>query len=209
MITVPTYSTKGVEGEKMTLPEKVFGVEVNETLLAQAVRVYLSNQRSAHAKTKTRSEVEKTTAKMYKQKGTGRARHGAYSAPIFVGGGIALGPTGTQNYKMRMPVKMNRLAIVGALSDKAKEKAIVILTNADKAELKTKDAQTVLGKLGDAKKTLLVAAKEQTNIIRSWRNLKNVSVVCDEILNSYEIMVNKRLVMTEEVIANLKKKYAT
>ena len=90
MSTAATFNIKGEKIEAVTLPKELFGVEVKPQLLAQAVRVWLSNQRKAFAKTKTRKDVAKTTAKMYKQKGTGRARHGSYAAPIFVGGGVVV-----------------------------------------------------------------------------------------------------------------------
>src|SRR3989339_761921 len=138
MITAATYDIKGQQGEKIKLPEKIFGAKVKPIVMAQAVRVYLSNQRKALAKTKTRADVAKTTAKMYRQKGTGRARHGSYAAPIFVGGGIAHGPSGKQNYKLSLPAKMRRLALLGALSVKAKAKEILIVEGVDKALGKTK-----------------------------------------------------------------------
>jgi len=110
--------------EKAKIPAKMAKVKIDQQLMAQAVRVYLSNQRSALAKTKTRGEVARTTAKMYKQKGTGRARHGAYSAPIFVGGGVAFGPTGGQNYRRKMSKALGKLAFASALALKFGEKTI-------------------------------------------------------------------------------------
>src|SRR3989344_4073637 len=98
MISVPAFSITGESLKVVTLPVKVFGVKADPALLAQAVRIYLGNQRKSSAKTKTRAEVEGSTRKIYRQKGTGRARHGSIRAPIFVGGGIAHGPDGSQNY---------------------------------------------------------------------------------------------------------------
>src|SRR3990167_4064766 len=138
MTTAQSYNLKGERQEKLNLPKEQFGVNASPSLLAQAVRIFLSNQRRAAAKTKTRAEVAKTTAKMYKQKGTGRARHGSYAAPIFVGGGVAHGPSGEQNYKMSLPVKMRRLALLGALSAKAEAKQVMVVTGCEKASGKTK-----------------------------------------------------------------------
>ena len=117
MITAPTVSLKGEAEEKTKLPEAIFGATVSPQLLVQAVRVYLFNQRRAQAKTKTRGEVAKTTAKMYRQKGTGRARHGAYSAPIFGGGGGSLGPGGQQNYHRRMSKPFIHMVLIGELAE--------------------------------------------------------------------------------------------
>src|SRR3990170_3346380 len=143
MTTAQSYNLKGERQEKLNLPKEQFGVNASPSLLAQAVRIFLSNQRRAAAKTKTRAEVAKTTAKMYKQKGTGRARHGSYAAPIFVGGGVAHGPTGEQNYTSKMPKKMKKLAIESAFSDRAKDKKVVIV-HTDKMEGKTKEGKGIL-----------------------------------------------------------------
>src|SRR3990167_7073702 len=137
MSTAATFNIKGEKVEAVTLPKEIFGVEVKPQLLAQAVRVWLSNQRKAFAKTKTRKDVAKTTAKMFKQKGTGRARHGSYAAPIFVGGGVAHGPSGEQNYRMELPKHLKRKALAGALTEKAKAGELTILTGGEKAQGKS------------------------------------------------------------------------
>ena len=166
------YDIKGTAGEKITLPREIFEVKVSPALLAQAVRSYLSNQRKASAKTKTRGDVQKTTAKMYKQKGTGRARHGSYAAPIFVGGGVAHGPAGNQNYKKVMPKKIARQAFLGALSNKAAQKDVWVLTGADKSNGKTADGSMMLEKMGlGESKTLIVASGEQKVFLRAFRNI--------------------------------------
>src|SRR3989337_2388563 len=148
MISAPTINIKGTDAEKTVLPKDVFEKKVKPVILAQAVRVWLSNQRAANAKTKTRTEVAKTTAKMYKQKGTGRARHGSYAAPIFVGGGVAHGPSGEQNYRMELPKHLKRKALAGALTEKAKAGELTILTGGEKAQGKSKEAQKWLEAAG-------------------------------------------------------------
>lgn len=207
MITAPTFTIKGIEAEKTNLPEKVFGIEASPKLLTQAVRVYLSNQRRAHAKTKTRGEVIKTTAKMYKQKGTGRARHGSYSAPIFVGGGIAHGPTGTQNYKMSMPAKMAKLALLGSLSDKAKNKAVVVISETAKSSGKTKEAAALMEKVLEGKKALMITADTKEMFSKGCKNIKNLTVIGLNTLNTYEVIKSKKLVLTTEAVKELTKKY--
>ncbi|KKU03081.1 MAG: 50S ribosomal protein L4 [Candidatus Amesbacteria bacterium GW2011_GWB1_47_26] len=203
MISAVTYNLKGEKVESTSLPGSIFEIKVKPVLLAQAVRVWLSNQRRGMAKTKTRSEVAKTTAKMYRQKGTGRARHGSYAAPIFVGGGIAHGPSGKQNYKLSLPAKMRRLALLGALSVKAKAKEILIVEGVDKALGKTKQLAWL-----PAGKKLVIMEGGQTKFKRAIRNLEQTSVRGPESLSAYEVLAHKQLVLTKEVISSIKKIYA-
>lgn len=173
----------------MTLPKGLFDVKVSPALLAQAVRVYLGNQRRAHAKTKTRAEVAKTTAKMYKQKGTGRARHGSYAAPVFVGGGISHGPDGRQNYRKEMPKKMKRMALLGALSEKAKDKKV-----------------NMFEKIGSGnERTLVVTGTGEEKIRREIRNKENVTVVAATSLNPYVVLAHKQMLITPAALEEMKK----
>jgi large subunit ribosomal protein L4 len=192
------------EKEKTNLPAKIFNVKVKPAILAQAVRMYLSNQRSAKAKTKTRANVAKTTAKMYKQKGTGRARHGAYSAPIFVGGGVAQGPTGTQNYKLAMPKKTLRIALLGALSEKAKAKEVVILETSEKS--KTHDAAKLAKTYKmDGQKVLIITGEKEKDVSRAWKNLDMVTVTGSNSLNPYTVLVNQKIGITKTALKEMEK----
>jgi len=201
MINAKTYDLKGASLKDTALPAELFGVKVKPTLLAQAVRVYLSNQRQSPAKTKTRGEVAKTTAKMFKQKGTGRARHGSYAAPIFVGGGISHGPSGEQNYRLEMPQKMKKLAFLGALSAKAAKGEVKVITGADSASGKTKEMSWLGGK------TLVISSSKLTNFNRAARNLKNIQVVNSSLVNTYIVLAHKELAVTPEALVELKKQY--
>lgn len=200
MSTAATFNIKGEKIEAVTLPKELFGIEVKPQLLAQAVRVWLSNQRKGNAKTKTRKDVAKTTAKMYKQKGTGRARHGSYAAPIFVGGGVAHGPSGEQNYKLTLPAKMRKLALLGALSVKAAAHEVMVIEGSDKASGKTKQLAWL-----PKEKKLVIINKDQTKFKRAVRNIEQTSVRGPESLSAYEILAHKQLILTKEVIANIKK----
>lgn len=207
MISVASINLKGEKGEKIKLPEAIFGVAASPRVIAQAARVYLSNQREGAAKTKTRGAVKKTTAKMYRQKGTGRARHGSYSAPIFVGGGISHGPDGRQNYKRRMSTTLRRLALFAALSSKVKDD-MVIISNGTKIE-KTKQAVRLVSSITqDKDRLLLVAAIAQKNLARAARNLPKVTVIFSNQLNTFQIIANKKLVMTAEALNELSTIYA-
>lgn len=201
MITAKTYNLSGQALKDAALPVELFGVKVKPTLLAQAVRVYLSNQRQSPAKTKTRGEVAKTTKKMYRQKGTGRARHGSYAAPIFVGGGIAHGPSGEQNYHLNLPPKMKRLALLGALSTKAKQKEIKVISGADAASGKTKEVAWLSGKV------LIISSKAAINFNRATNNLKDVQTINPNLINTYVVLKHRELVITKEALAEMKKYY--
>lgn len=206
MITAPSYNLKGELGEKVTLPAALFESKAPATLLAQAVRVFLSNQRKGQAKTKTRSYVSKTTAKMYRQKGTGRARHGSYSAPIFVGGGIAHGPTGTQNYTLKLSENMKRVALTGALSEKAKTKEVLVLSG--NVTGKTKEAAALLKKAEMTDKTILfVVGSKEKDAVRAWRNLEKVHIAQVSQLNPYIILKHNQLIMTSTAMEEAKKLY--
>lgn len=200
-----TFSISGREVAALELPKEIFAVKAPASLLAQAVRVYLANQRAASAHTKTRGQVQGSTRKIFKQKGTGRARHGSVRAPIFVGGGIAHGPDGTQNYTLKMPAKMSRLALLGALSQKAK--STLILKNGDEATGKTKQASGLLNKMVPAKKALLVTSSEQKNLKLAFRNIKRLSLATVSTLNAYQVIIAPSVIFTAEALSALQKKY--
>jgi len=145
-ISVDSYSVIGEKKGTVLLPEALFGQKPNAVLIAQAVRVFLSNQRSAHAKVKGRGEIQGSTRKIYKQKGTGGARHGARSAPIFVGGGIAHGPHGIENYNLVLPRTLRKKALISALSARAQNGSISI-AEFDKVETKTGKMAKALQKM--------------------------------------------------------------
>lgn len=208
MIYAEVITLSGTKKPKISLPAKIFGAKPNPVLMAQAVRVFLSNQRIARAKTKTRSEVKRTKAKWYRQKGTGRARHGARSAPIFVGGGRAHGPTGRENYKKVMPEKMRRTALLSALSTKAHNKEVIVVEGLEKAK-KTKEVVSILEKIVPEKKKnlLLVMPEKVEEIIRVVRNLPFLKVVQAKSLNTYEVLKASKILMTKEAVKALEAKW--
>jgi len=210
MPQIDVYSLKGTKKGKVSLPSSLFAAKINPTLMAQAVRVYLSNQRRARAKTKTRGEVVRTKAKVWRQKGTGRARHGSKNAPIFVGGGVAHGPRGDQNYKLRLSKKMRRQALASALTAKLKEKEILVVDGLEEIAPKTREMVQVLAALGLEKRTkkLLVLGEDGKNILLASRNIKDVTSVRALSLSTYQVLNAGKVVFVKNAIKSLEKTFA-
>lgn len=200
---VQVVDITGKKQGDITLPKEIFGAEPNQTLLAQYVRVYRHRQRQAGAKAQTRSEVTGTTAKVWRQKGTGRARHGSRKAPIFVKGGQAHGPSGEQNYKLTMSKKMRRQALISALSSQAQ--IVAVLQGLEKVEAKSKKLAEALQKSLGWENTPITIILDTPNqeIIRGSRNLGKVAVTQAKRLNAYEVLHAKQLIFTKESLDQL------
>jgi large subunit ribosomal protein L4 len=211
-LKLSVYDLKGAIAESLTLPKEIFGAKINNSLMAQAVRVYLANQRRGTLKTKSRGEVAISTRKIYRQKGTGRARHGAKSAPIFVGGGIAFGPK-PRDFSMKLNQNMRRVALFSALSAKLRDGEIKIVTGLEKIEPKTKKMADVVKKLElnvKGQQLLLVTPKagiDFDNVSKAARNIKGVSVVSSNQLNTYAVLANARILFMKNAIDSLKETF--
>jgi len=204
MLKTDLYSPDGKVLGKIDLSEELFGAKVNLMLMAQAVRVYLSNQRRSRAKTKGRGEIKLTTRKWYRQKGTGRARHGAKSAPIFVGGSKAHGPTGKENYSLKLSKKMKRAALVSALTKKFQDQQVKVVDSLDKVKAKTKNAAKVLGKLElEQSKVTVIMPEKLEDVLRAFRNLVNVELDLANQLNTYSVLNGGVLLFTKEAVERL------
>jgi large subunit ribosomal protein L4 len=210
---IAVYDLTGKETKTLNLDETVFGNPVNAQALKQAVRVYASNQRIAAAKTKTRSRVLLTGAKIYKQKGTGNARHGSKRAPLFVGGSKAHGPKPEQNYKMSISKKLKNTAFVSALSLYAQEKRLSAIEGMDKLETpKTKNFTkviTILREKSGEYKIALIIPKGYTNAYKSLRNLKNVQCYQADTLTTHQILRNKHIAFAPEAVEILSSRVKT
>jgi len=208
MPKVNVYNTKGETTGKVSLPKEVFGAKINEQLMAQAVRVYLVNQRKARAKTKTRGEIVGSGRKIYRQKGTGRARHGDRYAPIFVGGGIAHGPRGEVK-RLKMPKKMKRLALFSALTSKLKAKNVIVMEGLEKIKPKTKEMAKIMQNLKCKGKISLVLPKPIENVMRAARNIANLKLIQANLLNTYEVLNGGKLIFARDSIKKLKETFLT
>jgi large subunit ribosomal protein L4 len=206
-VSVDVYGIDGKVSGKVSLPGAIFGERVNKELIAQAVRVYLANQRQGNASTKTRGEVDGSTRKIYRQKGTGRARHGGVRAPIFVKGGIVFGPK-PRDYSLSLPKKMKRKALFSALSAKAKDSQVMVLSGVEKLDPKTKVFAEMLKKLGVAdkkQKLLFVTTASAENVKRAGRNVPGVSFTVVNQLNTYEVLNTKNLVLLKDAVDEMEK----
>lgn len=203
-LSVAMFSLLGKETGSLDLPKAVFGAEVNRALLAQALRVYLNNQKGHFSNTKTRGEVEGSTRKIYKQKGTGRARHGGIRAPLFVGGGIALGPKSRQAL-LELPRKMKKAALISALSQKHLDKDIFAVTGLEKATGKTSELSKFLKTLG--KKSILIVSEKTNDMAkRATQNLKGINLISTDEINPFEVIKAQSLIFTKGAVEALEKK---
>jgi large subunit ribosomal protein L4 len=193
---------------KVALKKEIFESEVNNRLLSQAIRVYLSNKRQGTAKAKTRSEIVGSGRKIWRQKGTGRARHGDRYAPIFVGGGVAHGPS-QRDWSLKLSKKMRRKALFSALSLAAKGKRIFIVGQIEDLKPKTKNfVEFFEGNLDfDFKKdkVLLVVKNLDENVRRGIGNIKNIKTTPVALLNAYLVLKFKKIVFTKEAIKEIEK----
>ena len=178
----------------VSLPASIFEANINRDLMHQALVRQLANRRRGTHHTKSRSEVRRTGAKWYRQKGTGRARHGSRRAPIFVGGGVAHGPR-PRSYEQEMPRKMRRAALRSALSAKASNGDIVVLDALEMAEPKTKEMVGILGGLTGSASTLVLIGEPNENVEKSARNLADVKTLRAGYLNIRDLLGYHKIVM--------------
>jgi large subunit ribosomal protein L4 len=196
---VSVLSVTGREVGTVDLPASVFEAKVNRDLMHQALVRQMANARRGTHSTKTRAEVSRTTAKWYRQKGTGRARHGSRKAPIFVGGGVAHGPK-PRSYRKDMTRKMRRAAIRSALSAKVASGDIVFLDELVVDAPKTKTIVNTLGNLTSGESTLLLIAGADENIEKSTRNIADVKALRANYLNIRDLLGYHKIVMSLDAL---------
>ena len=196
------YNIKGEDtGRKVTLNDAVFGIEPNDHAIYLDVKQFLACQRQGTHKSKERSEVSGSTRKLHKQKGTGGARIGDINSPVLVGGGRVFGPR-PRDYRFKLNKKLKALARKSALTYKAQENAIVVVEEFTFEAPKTKDFVAMSQKLQVAdKKLVLVLPEQNKNVYLSARNLTNATVITLSDLNTYRVLNNKALVITENALA--------
>ena len=207
---MPKIDVYNVEGKKVSdveLKEEIFGIEPNETVVHNVLVNYLANQRQGTQSTKTRAEVRGGGKKPWKQKGTGRARQGSIRAPQWIKGGIALGPK-PRSYKYRVNKKEKQLAIRSLLSSKVLEKELTVVDKFDFKDIKTKQMATALTNLNVEGKALIVLPEKNEVIQKSARNIEGVKTTSVSILNVYELLNHKNLILTVDTIKKIEEVYA-
>ncbi len=199
MVNVAVRDRTGAETGKIELDASTFGIEPNKAVMHQVVTAQLAARRSGTQSTKTRAEVRGGGAKPWRQKGTGRARHGSIRSPQWRGGGVALGPK-PRDYSQRTPKKMVRLAVRSALSDRASSDRVVVVGDWGFEAPKTQEAVTALDALGAEGRVLIVAERADVNTWRSFANLGRVHVVSPGELNAYDVLVSDWVIFTKRTL---------
>jgi large subunit ribosomal protein L4 len=189
----------GAETGTVELDEATFGIEPNVAVLHQVVTAQLAAARAGTQSTKTRAEVRGGGAKPWRQKGTGRARQGSIRSPQWRGGGVALGPK-PRSYRQRTPKKMVKLALRSALSDRAAEGKVAVVSRWDFAGPKTREARLALQALGVDGKALVVIGQDEVVAAKSFRNLPEVHVLPAGELNAYDVLCADWVVFTEATL---------
>ena len=202
MPKVKVHDLSGKAIGEIELSDAVFDAVVNEAVLYDVLKAQLASKRKGAASAQTRAEVTATKRKMYKQKGTGNARHGSRRAPIFVGGGTVHGPK-PRDFGYRPPRKMRLGALKSALSLKLREGQLRVVENFELDEIKTKKLVEVLGKLEVGSGALIVDGKDNDKLRLSARNLQNHSVLPPEGVNLYDLLRHDHLVLTKGAVEAL------
>ena len=199
----------GGKGGSIELPDDIFGIEeIRADILQRMVTWQLAKRRSGNHKVQVRNEVSRTSKKMYKQKGTGGARHGSRRAAQFVGGAKAHGPV-VRSHAFDLPKKVRALALRHALSSKAKSGALIVLDEAKPTESKTAALRASLEKIGVTNALVIAGVEVDTNLKLAARNIPNVDVLPNAGLNVYDVLRRHTLVLTKDAVAAIQQRFQT
>lgn len=203
------YDQEGRETGKMRLPDGIFGLKRSRSLIHQVAVAQMANARQVLAHTKDRSEVRGGGKKPWRQKGTGRARHGSTRSPLWRGGGVTFGPTKERNFSKKINKKMRRKALLAVLSGKARDNELIVLDKLQLSSSKTKEMIKVVGGLTkikeDIKKGALIALVEKdNNVIRAVKNISKFETIGISSLNVVDLLKKKYFVVTKDAIGRIK-----
>ncbi len=191
---VPVLNIAGQQVDTVDLPESIFGAKINVGLMHQAYVRQMANARQGTHKVKTRGENNRTKAKWYRQKGTGRARHGSRNAPIFVGGGVAHGPK-PRDYTRDMPKKMRQGALRSLLSVLVRDGQLIVVDSITLDDHKTKAMEAVLSNLVGEASALILLADRNENVERATRNLQNAMTLRTQYLNVRDVLKHDKVIL--------------
>ena len=204
MPVVKVKNLKSEEVGELELSDEVFGAPLNKALIYSAVKCYMANQRAGTSATKTRGDVRGSGKKLWKQKGTGRARIASLRSPLWKGGGNVHGPQ-PRDWSYSIPKKMRRGAIRSVLSERLREGGLIIVDSFELPSHKTKEFATTLDSLGLNGRTLVVDSTKAGNLALSSRNLRDVTLISPSDVNVYNLLTHEQVALTSEAAAQLDK----
>jgi large subunit ribosomal protein L4 len=207
MSTVTLFNMQGEAIGEVELNDQIFGVEVSDASMHRVVKMHLANRRQGNASVKDRSAVRGGGHKPWRQKGTGRSRHGSSRSPIWVGGGTTFGPI-PRDFSYRLPKKVKRLALKSALTSKVRDGEFIVVDALTFAEPKTQEMVKVLQNLKAGEKVLLVTAGVEPNVIKSARNIPGVKTIPANQLNVYDILYYHNLLVTQDALTRVEEVFA-
>lgn len=207
MAKVKIYNMAAEEVGNLELSDDIFAVPYNEPLIHEAVVAYNANNRQGTKCTLTRSEVRGHAKKPWRQKHTGRARHGSTKSPEYKGGGVVFAPK-PRDFGKKMNKQAKRYAFLSALSTKLAADEIVVLDKIELGEVKTKEVRNMLNSFNLVKKVVIVTREKDDAVLRASANLEKVTVTTADQLNTYDIVANSKVVMTEEAIKSIEEAFA-
>ena len=201
---MPTVAVQNIKGKKVSqaeLADHIFNVEVKSSVLHEVVNMQMANRRAASASVKHRSDIRGSRRKLFRQKGTGRARRGDIKSPLLRGGGVVFGPDG-RKYAHKVPKKIRKLALKMALSSKLQDDSLIVLDKFELPQIKTKEFVSVMDALS-LDNALIITAEPDETLERSSRNVPTVKVLRSEGLNVYDILKFRTLVLTEPAVKSI------
>ena len=194
--------------DSIEILDSIISAKINKKFVSNLIYKINANYKGRKAKTKQKNEIIGSTSKIYAQKGTGNARHASRKAPIFVGGGIAHGPKGEDNYKIRKINKSEKkMGIFSLITEKNKEKNLIIFSDFKSAITKTKEMNKILEKFQAQNSLIILDKTSKEKIIRSAKNIPNIKVTDVNHFSSYDILKFKKIIFTETSMRELEKKY--
>lgn len=197
-LKVKLYTLDGKENGEVALDSQVFGVAIKPSVVQQVVKAQLANARQVLAHTKTRGDVSGGGKKPWRQKGTGRARHGSSRSPIWIGGGITFGPRNDRNFTQKVNKKMKKLALFMCLSDKVNDNKLIVVDRLDLADAKTQSLKKIISKLVKKDKSQMVILPEQNqNFVKASLNLPKTKVILADSLNVVDVLKYQTLIIDQ------------
>ena len=200
------YNMNAEEVGTLNLSDNLFAADYNEPLIHEVVVAYNANQRQGTKSTLTRSEVRGHAKKPYRQKHTGRARHGSTKSPEYKGGGVVFAPK-PRDFSKKLNKQVKKIAFASAMSEKLRQNEIVFIDEFKLAEPKTKEVVKFLNAFGLNKSVVIVTDEKNADALRSAGNLQNVQIQIAELLSTYDVVANNKIVMTKDAVKSLEEAY--